>query len=130
MDYLRNLDAFPKYKAKDTRHTTSGMYVHRGALIMFCLFVSEFLLLSHHRGGGPPERQRHAQHLVMRFDIVFPHIPCDLLLSLDTMDSSKRRRRRSIVTSSRSDRPHHATEEGEDEIRNSARCSTSTNSAT
>ena len=98
MDYLRNLDAFPKYKAKDTRRTTHGACTSIVALlIMFCLFVSEF---SYYRTIEVVDRlsvnSTHAQHLVMRFDIVFPHIPCDLL-SLDAMDSSGQRQE-GIVT--------------------------------
>ena len=92
MEYLRNLDAYPKLKAEYTTRTTHGACASIVAiLIMLYLFVSEFVFFSTIEVVDRLSvNSTHAQHLVMRFDVVFPHIPCNLL-SLDAMDSSGQR---------------------------------------
>ena len=92
MDFLRNLDAYPKLKAEYTTRTAHGACSSIVAiLIMTYLFVSEFIYYSSVEVVDRLSvNSTHAQRIVMRFDIVFPHIPCDLL-SLDAMDSSGQR---------------------------------------
>jgi len=86
---LRGLDAYPKLKSEDTVRTTHGACLSIIALItMFGLFISEY---SFYRTIDVQDRltvnSTHGEHLMVSFDVVFPHITCDLL-SLEALDQS------------------------------------------
>jgi hypothetical protein len=86
---LRGLDAYPKLKSEDTVRTTHGACLSIVALVtMFGLFCSEY---SFYRTIDVQDRlsvnSTHGEHLKVSFDVVFPHIPCDIL-SLEALDQS------------------------------------------
>ena len=112
MDIVRSLDAFPKMKAEDTVRTTHGACASIIAFtLMAFLFVSEYSFYSTIEVSDRlTVNSTHGEHLKVcqlcsftasiseshqyatlglqvSFDILFPHIPCDII-SLDALDTS------------------------------------------
>ncbi len=89
MEYFRSLDAYPKLRAEDQQRTTHGACLSFVALAaMSYLFAKEFAFYSKIEVVDKLRVQStHGEHLSVKFDVRFPHVPCDLL-SLDALDTA------------------------------------------